>query len=160
MTSDASIHRRLSLSMGQSQRSSFTMTMPPSKRVEGLISAFSSSAQFSVDGVSVDASQASFPDGTAGLGLGIRVAVEGTAGSGVLVAGKVQIKTETDVENQGFELAGAISAIDTAGKNFVRRGVTVDYSENEKKSFATSCGMGVPNPLATPRTSLLGRSDG
>lgn len=96
-------------------------------RVEGLISDFTSSTQFSVDGVSVDASHASVTGGTA-LGLGIRVAVAGTADRGVLVASKVQIKTETDVGNEGFELNDAISTIDTANKNFVLRGVTVDYS--------------------------------
>ena len=96
-------------------------------RVEGLISDFTSSTQFSVDGVSVDASQANVTGSTA-LGLGIRVAVAGTASSGVLVASAVQIKTETDVGNEGFELDGSISTIDTASKTFVLRGVTVDYS--------------------------------
>ena len=99
-------------------------------RVEGLISEFTSSTQFSVDGVSVNASQASV-SGNAALGLGIRVAVAGTANSGVLVASEVQIKTETDVENEGFELNGAISTIDTANKKFVLRGVVVDYSNSE-----------------------------
>ena len=99
-------------------------------RVEGLISEFTSSTQFSVDGVSVNASQASV-SGNAALGLGIRVAVAGTANSGVLVASEVQIKTETDVENEGFELDGAISTIDTANKTFVLRGVVVDYSSSE-----------------------------
>ena len=99
-------------------------------RVEGLISDFTSSTQFSVDGVSVNASQARVTGNTA-LGLGIRVAVEGTASVGALVASRVQIKTETDVENEGFELDGAISTIDTANKNFVLRGVTVNYSSSE-----------------------------
>ena len=96
-------------------------------RVEGLISDFTSSTHFSVEGVSVDASRASIAGGT-NLGLGIRVAVKGTARSGVLVASEVQIKTETDVENEGFELDGAISTIDSANQTFVLRGVTVDYS--------------------------------
>ena len=99
-------------------------------RVEGLISDFTSSTQFSVDGVSVDASQASVTGNTA-LGLGIRVEVEGTAINGVLVAREVQTKSETDVESEGFELDGAISTIDTANKKFVLRGVMVDYSSSE-----------------------------
>ena len=98
-------------------------------RVEGLISDFPSSTQFSVEGVSVDASHASVTGaGGTTLGLGIRVAVKGTASSGLLVASEVQIKTESDVENEGFELDGAISTIDTTNKTFVLRGVTVDYS--------------------------------
>lgn len=96
-------------------------------RVEGLITDLTSSTQFSVDGLSIDARHASVTGGAA-LGLGIRVAIAGTASGGVLVASEVQIKTETDVEHEGFELDGAISAIDTANKNFVLRGVTVDYS--------------------------------
>ncbi len=99
-------------------------------RVEGLISDFISSTQFSVDGVSVNASHASVTGSTA-LGLGIRVAVKGTASNGVLVASEVQTKTETDVENEGFELDGAISTIDKANKKFVLRGVMVDYSSSE-----------------------------
>lgn len=106
-------------------------------RVEGLISDFTSSTQFSVDGVSVNASQASVTGNTA-LGLGIRVAVAGTASSGVLVASAVQIKTETDVENEGFELDGAISTIDTVNKKFVLRGVMVDYSSSEFPDGAIS----------------------
>ena len=99
-------------------------------RVEGLISDFTSSTQFSVDGVNVNASQARVTGNTA-LGLGVRVAVAGTASSGVLVASTVQIKTEADVQNEGFELDGAISAIDTVNRNFVLRGVTVDYSSSD-----------------------------
>lgn len=97
-------------------------------RVEGLISAFTSSAQFSVDGVPVDASHATFPAGSAGLGLGVRVAIKSTTTSDVLVATEVLIKTETDVESEGFELDASISSIDTVGKTLVLRGVTVDYS--------------------------------
>ena len=96
-------------------------------RIEGLISDFTSPTQFSVEGVSVDASRASVSGGVA-LDLGIRVAVEGASSSGVLVASKVQSKSETDVENEGFELDGSISSINKVNKNFVLRGVTVDYS--------------------------------
>ena len=96
-------------------------------RIEGLISDFTSPTQFSVEGVSVDASRASVSGGVA-LDLGIRVAVEGASSSGVLVASKVQSKSETDVENEGFELDGSISSINKDNKNFVLRGVTVDYS--------------------------------
>ena len=97
-------------------------------RVEGLINAYTSSAQFSVDGIAVDASAASFPDGTAGLALGVRVAVEGKVQGGVLGATKVRIKSDSSVENEGFELDGVIDSIDAAKREFVLRGVAVDYS--------------------------------
>ena len=40
----------------------------------------------------------------------------------------MQTKTDTEVENEGYELDGTISTIDTTNKTFVLRGVTVDYS--------------------------------
>lgn len=97
-------------------------------RIEGLISAFASSAVFSVDGVPVNAAQASFPDGTAGLAVGVRVALEGTVANGVLNVSRVQIKSPSEVEDDGFELRGLITALDTTALRFTLRGVSVDYS--------------------------------
>lgn len=97
-------------------------------RIEGLISAFTSSAVFSVDGVPVDATQASFPDGAAGLAAGVRVALQGAVNNGVLSATRVQIKSPSQVENDGFELRGLITGLDTTARRFTLRGVTVDYS--------------------------------
>ena len=97
-------------------------------RIEGLISAFTSSANFSVDGRAIDASKAAFPDGTAGLAVGVRVALEGTVSSGSVSATQVEIRSQAEVENNGFELRGSITSIDRATRTFVLRGVTVDYS--------------------------------
>ena len=97
-------------------------------RIEGLISAFTSSAVFSVDGVPVSAAQASFPDGTAGLALGVRVALQGTVTSGVLNASRVQIKSQAQVEIDGFELRGLVTGLDTTAQRFTLRGVSIDYS--------------------------------
>lgn len=96
-------------------------------RIEGLISVFTSSAEFSVDGVPVDAADASFPDGTAGLGVGVRVALRGAVANGVLSASRVQIKSQAQVEIDGFELRGLITGLDPVMKRFVLRGVSVDY---------------------------------
>ena len=97
-------------------------------RIEGLISAFTSSAVFSVDGVPVSAAQASFPDGTAGLAVGVRVALQGTVNNGVLSASRVQIKSQAEVEIDGFELRGLVTGLDTTAQRFTLRGVSVDYS--------------------------------
>jgi len=97
-------------------------------RIEGLISAFTSSAVFSVDGVAVDAAQASFPDGTSGLALGVRVALEGTVNNGVLNVSRVQIKSQAQVEIDGFELRGLMTGLDTTTQRFTLRGVSIDYS--------------------------------
>ena len=93
--------------------------------VEGIITAFTSTASFSVNGLPVNASNAAFPDGTAGVVLGARVEVEGAIVNGVLVASKVELE---DDKNEDNELNGTISALNTVAKTFVVRGVTVHYS--------------------------------
>lgn len=129
-------------------------------RIEGLINAYTSSAQFSVDGIAVDASAAGFPDGTAGLAPGVRVAVEGNVRSGVLAATKVRIKSESSVENEGFELDGAIDSIDAVRREFVVRGVAVDYSGSVDFRDGTSADLAmgrrveVRGPLSADGTRL------
>lgn len=99
--------------------------------IEGRISAYTSSTSFSVEGLPVDARNATFEDGTAGLALGARVEVEGVVTNGVLVARKVEIERDDDEEEDGerIELKGALSSLDTAGRTFVLRGVTVRYDD-------------------------------
>ena len=113
-------------------------------RIEGLISAFTSSAVFSVDGVPVDAAQASFPDGTAGLAKGVRVALRGGVNNGVLSATLVQIKSQAQVENDGFELRGLITGLDTTALRFTLRGVSVDYSGPVEYRNGTQAELGLP----------------
>ena len=96
--------------------------------IKGRITAFTSSAAFSVDGIAVDASSATFPNGTTGVVLGARVEVEGKASGGVIVASKVSVETEDEARHGEFELHGQISALDTTAKTFSLRGLTVDYS--------------------------------
>lgn len=93
--------------------------------LKGLISAFSSATSFSVDGRPVDASSASFPDGRSGLALGVRVEVEGSLRHGVLRAAKVEIQTDDDEREGGFELEGAITSVAADLSSFVLRGLTV-----------------------------------
>ncbi len=95
--------------------------------LEGVITSFTSTTSFSVDGVAVDATNATFPDGTAGVVLGARVEVEGSASTGTLVATKVTIETENSDMLSGFDLHGPITMLDAAAKTFVLRGVTVNY---------------------------------
>ena len=114
-------------------------------RIEGLISAFESSAVFSVDGVPVDAAQASFPDGTAGLAKGVRVALRGVVNNGVLSATRVQIKSPSQVENEGFELRGLITGLDTTALRFTLRGVSVDYSGPVEYRNGTQADLLFPN---------------
>jgi hypothetical protein len=93
--------------------------------LKGLITTFSSAAFFSVNGRAVDASAASFPDGSAGLGLGVRVEVKGNLRAGTLRATEVKIRTDQQEDDSEFELHGPIESLNSAGQTFVLRGQTV-----------------------------------
>lgn len=96
--------------------------------VEGTVTAFTSVASFSVDGVAVDASRAAFPDGSTALKLGARVEVSGSTANGVLVATVVRVETDSELDQQEFELHGAVTNVNTMAKTFMVRGVTVSYA--------------------------------
>jgi hypothetical protein len=106
--------------------------------LRGVISAFTSATQFSVDGNAVDASNAAFPDGQAGIVLGATVEVEGQLVNGVVVATKVGVDDEHHHDAQRVELHGAISALDTTALTFVVRGVTVSYAGSVTFSNGTA----------------------
>ena len=100
-------------------------------RVRGLVSAFASSASFSVNGTPVDARNAQFPRGSAGLALGVRVEVEGATTGGVLVASRVTLLTDGGGggdDGRELDVSGLITALDTTGRTFVVHGVTVGYA--------------------------------
>ncbi len=94
-------------------------------RLRGLVTQFSSSVSFQVNGLPVDASAAAFPNGSAGLRLGARVEAKGSARSGVLVAGEVKVETDDEVRDRGFEFKGNIDSVDAAARTFTLRGQTV-----------------------------------
>ncbi len=97
-------------------------------KLEGRVSAFTSITTFSVNGTPVDARGATFDGASAGLVLGAKVEVEGTIVGGVLVATKVKVDAEGGGGNEEFEVSGPIVSLDTAGKTFVVREVTVSYA--------------------------------
>ncbi len=96
--------------------------------LRGVISAFTSATQFSVDGNPVDASAASFPNGQAGIVVGATVEVEGQLVNGVVVAKVVGVEDEHEHDGSRVELHGTVSALDTTAQTFVVRGVTVSYA--------------------------------
>ena len=96
-------------------------------KLEGLVSAFTSTAQFSVNGTPVDARAAQFPDGTAGLAVGKRVEVEGSTRNGGLVATRVRLGSDSQGGGE-FDVRGAIASLDVVAKTFVVRNVIVSYS--------------------------------
>ena len=114
--------------------------------LRGSITTFTSSAAFSVNGIPVDATSATFPDGTTGIVLGAQVEVEGTSSNGVVTARKVSIETHEAMHAEGFELHGAITAIDTTAKTFVLRNITVSYASTTiefKHGTAATIAVGV-----------------
>lgn len=97
--------------------------------LRGTITAFTSATAFSVNGITVDASGASFPDGTSGLALGVAVEVAGSVSNGVLAATLVRLES-AHAHDDGHRpaLHGSITAIDTVAQTFVVHGVTVSYA--------------------------------
>jgi hypothetical protein len=117
------VRRALSVSSGQR-----SIADGEEASIEGRISAFESAQHFSIDGVPVDATAASFPDGVSAIQLGARVSVEGSAKDGVVLAAVVRVEGDEDSSNSTFEVHGTIEALDPVGKVLTVRGVSVDYS--------------------------------
>lgn len=84
---------------------------------QGTITAFTSTSQFSVNDLPVDASGASFPEGTAGIEAGAFVEIKGALVNGVVVA--TRVKPDDDgapgTVDTEFELHGTVSAATLSG---------------------------------------------
>jgi hypothetical protein len=134
------------------------VTTPPDSdkcSLNGLITSFVSARSFSVNGRPVDASTATFSNGTAGLAVGVRVEVAGAVRSGTLKATQVGIDNDVQQNNQTFELHGAITAVNAAQKTFALRGITVGtgradlvYSNGSAAGLAVGRQVGVKGKLS------------
>ena len=113
--------------------------------LRGVISAFTSATQFSVDGNPVDASGAAFPNGQAGVVLGATVEVEGPLVNGIVVAKVVHLENEHEHDGSRVELHGTISTLDSTALTFVVRGVTVSYAA--PVDFHSGSASGLANGL-------------
>ena len=105
--------------------------------VEGLITAFTSAARFSVNGVRVDAAAVS----VAGLAEGVRVEVRGRSVAGVLVAASVKIRSDNDAFNDGVDIRAAIDSVDPVTQTFVLRGITVFYGNGPRFDNGTAANL-------------------
>jgi hypothetical protein len=130
--------------------------------LKGTITAFTSQTSFSVNGIPVDASHAEFKDGTAGLALGAKVEVKGSASNGVVIATRVSVEDEEEHHAEGFELHGAITSIDTVAKTFVLREVKVSYAasgieyrKGSEAQLAVGVQLEVKGRLSADGTMLL-----
>lgn len=130
--------------------------------VEGVISAFTSTRSFQINGLQVDASNANFPDGTSGIVLGAKVEVEGVVANGVLVASKVEIEDRRPAVRE-LELRGEMGNLNTTAKTFALRGVTVwyggtvAYKDGTEATLANGKRVEVKGVLSSDRTRLEAR---
>lgn len=95
--------------------------------VEGLITSLASTASFAVNGVNVNASNATFVDGTAGIVLGARVKVRGRSVGGELIAASVDLRSDADAFGDGVDLRDLMTSLNTGTQTFQVRGITVFY---------------------------------
>ncbi len=112
-------------------------------RIEGIVTAFDSTASFSVNGLPVNAANATFPDGTVGIALGARVEVKGTVTNGVLVASSVEIEERRFPGPRQWELRGELGNLNTTDKTFALRGVTVWYGGTVTYRNGTEANLGI-----------------
>lgn len=110
--------------------------------VEGVITVFGSAQSFEINGLHVDATNASFPDGTAGIVLGARVEVEGSFVNGVLVASKVEMEDRRDRGRRLLEFRGEMGNLDTTAKTFALRGLTIWYGGTVTYGNGTEATLG------------------
>lgn len=135
-------------------------TARPDAHVEGVISAFTLVTNFVINGLTVNATNATFPDGTAGVVLGARVEVHGTVTDGVLVATKVEVQDRRDHGRRALELRGEVGTLDTTAKTFDLRGVTVwfggtvNYKNGVEADLANGKRVEVKGVLSSDRTRL------
>ncbi len=104
--------------------------------VEGLVTTFTSTARFEVNGIAIDASRASFVPASTGVVLGARVKVRGSAVGGTLVASSVALRSDDDAFNEGVDIRDLISTLSTATQTFTLRGITVFYGQVPPDRFA------------------------
>lgn len=135
----------------------------PEAHVEGVITAFTSPQAFEINGLPVDATNARFPDGQAGVVLGARVEVEGAIVNGVLVATEVSLRERRDPLLRLLEFRGEMTGLDTAAKTFALRGLTMSYAgtvlyrNGTEASLANGRQVEVKGTISLDRTRIDAR---
>ncbi len=135
----------------------------PDVHVEGVITAWTSAQAFEINGLKIDAANAAFPDGTAGVVLGARVEVDGAIVNGVLVATKVEMEDRRDRGRRLLEFRGEMGNLDTTAKTFALRGLTiwyggtVEYRNGTEATLANGKIVEVKGVISTDRTRVEAR---
>lgn len=123
--------------------------------IEGAITSFTSTTLFSVNGIAVNASRITPPNG---LALGVRVEVKGSISGGVVFATQIETKSDDEVETRPFKFHGAVSALDTSSKTFQVRGYAVRYDAQTDFDLSNALwanGLNVEVKAVLERTGLL-----
>jgi len=115
--------RRQVLRFGEAQRA---LPDIDGVSIKGHVTAFASLGALRVDGRPVDATAAVITGGT--LAVGARVEVSGSQRAGVLVANSVDVRSDQQERDRGFDLRGAIEAVAGDRSSLVLRGITVSLS--------------------------------
>jgi hypothetical protein len=124
--------------------------------VEGLVTSFNSASMFAVNGIPVDASQATFESASTPVGAGVYVSVEGRVIGGTLIAASVKVLSQSAIDARTYQVSGPISGLDVIGKTFLVHNVAVDYSSAQ---FVNGSAAGLVNG-ATVRVDGSLSSDG
>jgi hypothetical protein len=95
-------------------------------RLRGFVDGFTSTTQFQVNGIAVDASGATRVEGT--VRQGALVEVRGRVDNGTLIASRVKVIDRLGDEIKRFELHGTVGSLDTNAKTFMLREVKVSYA--------------------------------
>lgn len=138
--------------------------------LESVIASFSSLASFTVDGITVNAASAAVSPAGATVAAGVRVEVEGTMVSGVLVATKLEVKAaesggggaddggSSGGSAQEFEVQGVITALDSSAKTLVVRGVTISYAGSVSYEGGTEANLALGAKVEVKGTLATGGS--
>ena len=99
-------------------------------RIIGLVTDFTSPQQFSVQGVPINATNATFEPNAAAVRKDVLVAVRGTASNGTIIATRVRVVDAlADDDWRLIELHGSVGELSAGPKTFMLREVLVDYSQ-------------------------------
>jgi hypothetical protein len=124
--------------------------------IEGRVTAFATAQRFSVDGIVVDATSATFGSGT--VALGKRVEVDGRSVAGTIIARKVSVDDEDGGSDSSIELEGRITSLDVAAQTFVVRGTTVRYDANTRFISSTAADLALNRKLSVKGRPAADRS--
>lgn len=104
--------------------------------LDGFITDYIGNTSFKVNGLPVRAGTA-----ITGLGNGVRVEVEGTVQSGVLVASRVELRSGA-VSDDRIRLYGVPSSVNPTDQTLLLRGVTVSYATANLENGITVGNLG------------------